>query len=315
MMTLKNISILKILSITTLLLFNGCGGSDGSNKKNIVYVIDAGEDRIASFSSFSGSTFSGTFGSSGSGVGQFSLPLDIAIHEGKIYILDSLNHRIVRIDNLNGDGWISFGSLGAGTNQFNTPEGFFIDSNGLIYIADTNNHRIVRINDITGAGWGAFGSLGTGALQFNDPSDVVVNGDILFVADCGNDRISSVNIVTEDDWITFGTTGSGTNQLNCPTGIDLDSNGQIYVADFFNNRIVRINNMAGAGFVATPSGLGQPRNVHIGPEDQIYTSAYNGGSKVFRFDDMSLSNLVEFGSNGSGDGQFGNPASIFVIRN
>ncbi len=301
----------KIVVVVTLLLLNNC--SSGSKPKKIVYVIDTSNDRIISFSNFSGTTFSSSFGSAGSGVGQFSLPLDLEIFGGKIYILDSANHRLVRMDNMSGDGWTTLGTFGSGVGQFNSPTGLHIDSLGLIYIADRLNHRIVRMNDITGAGWGSIGSIGSGVFQFNSPSDIVTNTNYLYAADGGNDRVVRMNLDGATGWFTSGSTGSSTNQYNEPLGIDLDSSGRIYIADFFNSRIVRIDNIIGDGFVSV-NGLGQPRNVHIGPSNQIYTSAYNAGQKVFRFDDMIKSNLVEFGESGTGDGQFTNPASVFVIK-
>ena len=40
---------------------------------------------------------------------------------GKIYITDRYNHRIVRVDNMSGDGWISYGDFGYGIGEFNVP--------------------------------------------------------------------------------------------------------------------------------------------------------------------------------------------------
>ncbi len=77
--------------------------------------------------------------------------------DGKIYIADEHNHRIVRIDDMTGKGWTVFGSEGSGVNQFNQPHDIAISKSGKIYVTDTFfNDRIVRIDDMTGKGWIAY---------------------------------------------------------------------------------------------------------------------------------------------------------------
>ena len=69
---------------------------------------------------------------------------------GQIFVADSSNSRIVRINGMTGAGWTTFGSLGSGINQFNNPRAIVVNAAGQIFVADTDNHRIVRINDMTG---------------------------------------------------------------------------------------------------------------------------------------------------------------------
>src|SRR2546427_12183861 len=47
---------------------------------------------------------------------------------GQIFVADRNNNRIVRIDNMAGTGWTTFGSGGIGVNQFNHPQGIFVSS-------------------------------------------------------------------------------------------------------------------------------------------------------------------------------------------
>jgi streptogramin lyase len=72
---------------------------------------------------------------------------------GRIYVVDSSNSQIVRIDDVGGTGWTAFGTYGSGHGQFSSPSSIFVDSAGKIYVADKENHRIVRINDMAGSGW------------------------------------------------------------------------------------------------------------------------------------------------------------------
>lgn len=92
----------------------------------------------------------------------------------KIYIVDSGNDRIVRIDDMTGAGWTTFGTFGDGTNQFSDPKGIFVDTAGRIYVTDDDSNRIVRVNDMNGSGWATFGSSGNGKSQFSSPRGVFV---------------------------------------------------------------------------------------------------------------------------------------------
>ena len=59
---------------------------------------------------------------------------------------------------------------------------------------------------------------------------------------------------------SFGSAGSGVGQFSAPWNIVVDSTGHIYTSDRGNNRVVRINNMSGAGWVtfgSSGSGAGQ----------------------------------------------------------
>jgi hypothetical protein len=58
--------------------------------------------------------------------------------------------------------------------------------------------------------------------------------------------------------------GFGQNQFASPAGIAIDSADRIYVADFVNDRLVRIDDMSGIGWIATSSESGTP-GATVGP--------------------------------------------------
>ncbi len=70
----------------------------------------------------------------------------------RIFIADSDSNRLVRIDDMTGAGWTTLGSRGAGTNQFFTPDGIFVDAAEKIYVVDTDNQWLVRIDEHDGGG-------------------------------------------------------------------------------------------------------------------------------------------------------------------
>ncbi len=124
-------------------------------------------------------------------LGGFNYPFGIALDtSGHIYVADHGNGRIVRIDDMSGAGWTTFGSYGSVTGQFKDPTGVAVDASGHIYVADTFNYRIVSMDDMTGAGWTTLGSSGGATGQFIAPLKVAVDSSgYIYVADYGNDRI------------------------------------------------------------------------------------------------------------------------------
>lgn len=157
---------------------------------------------------------------------------DIALdRQGRIYAADNNNHRIVRFNDMQGTGFVSFGSRGPGIGQFNEPEGLTIDSAGRIYIVDESNHRIVRINDMTGAGWTTFGSYGSGVGQLSLPHDVKLDSlGRIYIADTSNARIVRINSMAGDGWKEFG-------QIGCSTACTLQVITRLpargHIAQFF----------------------------------------------------------------------------------
>lgn len=100
---------------------------------------------------------------------------------------------------------------------------------------------------------GEFGSLGSGTGQFSYPSDVAIYPDPtlspgyrVYIADTGHNRVSEWTMTTSGGYegtpswshfLVWGSAGSGDFQFNGPRGIDMDSGGNVYVADTGNNRI------------------------------------------------------------------------------
>lgn len=129
-------------------------------------------------------------GGPGTGLGQLEYPEHTAIDPmGRIYVADG--SRIVRMNDISGNGWTSFGSRGAGRGQFTHIAGLAVDSRGRIYVADSNNHRVVKIDDITGAGWVAYG---TGNVQ---PRGIATDVyDRLYVTLPVGDRVLRMDDIT-----------------------------------------------------------------------------------------------------------------------
>ena len=107
---------------------------------SVVAVADTSNHRIQVFHVNGTHAFS--FGSEGSGDGQFSSPQGVAIsdREGLIAVADTGNHRI-QVFWPNGTFLYKFGSEGSGNMSFSSPEGVAFEDN-LIIVADTGNDRV-----------------------------------------------------------------------------------------------------------------------------------------------------------------------------
>ena len=161
------------------------------------------------------------------------------------------------------------------------------------------------------------------SATYTAPISVVGNGTnetikaIATTAGMTASRVGTVTYVIYDTWQTVGTPGSGSNQFNHPTGAAVDASGHIYITDYGNNRIVRMDDMSGTGWTAfgAQGGGGNqfhfPARVAVDASGHIYIADMSN-SRIVRMDDMSGSGWTAFGSFGSGTNQFINPAGVAV---
>ncbi len=225
-----------------------------------------------------------------------------------IYIADSGNHRIVRMDDMTGKNWTAIGKLGSGTYQFESPGGLYVATNGAIYVADTQNHRIVRMDDITGKNWQTVGSSGSGTRQFNSPNSVAVDATgRIYVADRANARIVRIDNISGSGWTAFGVYGIGVGKFRNPTDVQLDAAGKIFVSDTFNGTTARIDDFNGANWVDSPPSL---FHFSIDASGQIYGASPNGYIRLV--DSFPNSHTINLAGVGSGDFQLQNPGSVRI---
>lgn len=184
-------------------LTNGAIGSD-TNEFNGPYdvavspdgqaisVSDSGNHRIQQFSAASGA-YLANFGSQGSNVGQFNSPKGLTYDDGgTLYIVDSVNNRLVLAE---GSAVMeATGTGGNGLGQFSGALNISVGKRGA-YVADASNNRIQKF-DLPAQGLFEITSGNVGyavSTNLNSPAAVAavdnLTNELFYVADTGNNRV------------------------------------------------------------------------------------------------------------------------------
>jgi uncharacterized protein (TIGR03437 family) len=201
-------------------------------------------------------------------------PRGLAFHpNGDLYFAD-LCHYIRKINPqgqmqvVAGTGQAGFADGPAATARFNSPAKIAFDTAGNLYVADEGNHRVRKIdtsgNVTTIAGTGTSGFTGNGgpatAARLNTPRAVAVtaNGSIL-VSEFGNHRVRIITGGVISNFAGNGVeawAGDGGPAVQAsvrrPEGIAIDSAGNVFFADWGNNRVREV--LAAAPAVQTTFG-------------------------------------------------------------
>ncbi|GEM_PF-5569218 len=233
-----------------------------------LYIAERDGNRIRVISNGVISTCAGrgTRGYSGDGgkaaEAQFNAPAGLAFIDGVLYVADSGNNRVRRIDaagnvtTIAGSGNASYSGDGglATAASLNTPQSLAFDGNGGLLVADSGNNRVRRVD------------LKSGLIDL-----LAGNGAASF---SGDDRPASE--------ASLHLAGSGA--IGLIAGVAADKAGNVFVADTFNSRVRRIDaatrtitTIAGDGtFCCTAKGalptstsFGWPTGLAIDPSGTV----------------------------------------------
>lgn len=201
-------------------------------------------------------------------------PYGIAVDaNNNVYVAETGAQRIRKIDN-SGVITVFAGSTTPGSTDaqgalasFWYPMGLAFDASGNLYVADQGNSLIRKIDTLanvtTVAGKagisGYFDAIGTSAI-FYQPTGVAVDANNrLFVADSVNNRIRVVDLTTNmvSTYAGSGAYGNSNDAIaknasfSNPSGVAVDADGNVYVADQYSNSIRKID---ATGVVTTLAG-------------------------------------------------------------
>jgi sugar lactone lactonase YvrE len=229
----------------------------------------------------------GSAGYSGDGGPALQAQLNQPFHvsfgpQGEMYIADSANHAIRRVDRKTGrittvagcgrKGYSGDGGL-ATSATMNEPYGVVVDRAGNLYIVDRLNACIRYVDAKTGiistlAGTGTPGYSGDGGLagfaQLREPNGLALDGKgALYIADVADNRIRKVNLKDRVITTVCGTgrrafAGDGgparAASIDGARAVDVDRQGNLYLCERAGNRIRKID--ARTGIIRTIAGTG-----------------------------------------------------------
>jgi sugar lactone lactonase YvrE len=192
-------------------------------------------------------------GGAGTAQGQLSAPANVRTDtQGNLYVADSKNNRINKYDS-SGNFVASAGGFSqSGGAQLNEPWSMAVASDGTVFVADTWAHNIVKLDkDLKQvATWGAPCTTvpDCDGTHLFGPRDIALTPDgNLLVTDTGNERV--IEYSADGQFIAqFGTRydpksgqAPGPLELQEPVGLAVAPNGDVYLADYWNKRILHVN--------------------------------------------------------------------------
>ncbi len=197
------------------------------------------------------------------------------------------------------------GGSGGAQNSSAFPKGMYVstyDGSSVKYFTNINgaNEKEETTNAYTYCQ--AFDKLGRLYIGTN-------NGQIIMVPSPGSPNRQ-----------VFGTFGSGVNQFSTITKIAFDSVGRIYVADFSNRRIVRIDDLTGTNWTVLDmipwanNPTDAPSSIAVDSADTMYITM-KSSNRLFRFGSMTDPLPASMGSTGTGTYQFQGLNDVYVSPN
>jgi sugar lactone lactonase YvrE len=237
-----------------------------------VYIADVNNNRVRKVNTTGIITTmagTGTAGYSGDGrdaaQAELNAPYGLAVDASdNLYIADYGNKAIRKVVLSGMTGTIT--TIATGLVH---PTGVAVSASGTVYVADPGSNSVLLIASgvtTTVAGTGTAGFSGDGGdatlAQLNSPFGVAVDASgNLYIADYGNSVIRKVDGARTISTIAgIGTAGysgdsaaANTAELNGPFGVAVDAAGNLFIADFYNNLIRKVDT---AGYITTVAGNG-----------------------------------------------------------
>jgi sugar lactone lactonase YvrE len=281
------------------------------------FTTDAIADRVIGQINFTSGGCSNPSTSKAS-AGSMCTPTGVAVDGvGNVYVTDMTNNRALEYDlplstdtiadRVFGQSNYTSKNAGSGTNGLNQPYGIAVDGSGHVYISDFGNNRVLEYNmpsTTDSIADRVFGQPnfnnntpntgGVSASSLRNPSGVALDGmGNLYVADRSNNRVLEYAIPLATDTIAdavFGQPnystvscnkgGLSANSLCLPTGGAMEGSGDLWVADYANQRVLKFKISSGE---IAPGALNQARSGHTATVQSDGTVLIAGGQNTNGF--------------------------------
>ncbi len=202
-------------------------------------------------------------------------PLDIAVHQGRIYVLDSVSP-LVHVFDLKRRRYFRFGYRFEG--KLSKPVAICVDAKGWVYVSDRGRGAVIVYDPL-----GLYIRHIDLADSVTQPAGIAVSADgsVIYLVDRGGIDSESHQVLklSADGRLLkrIGKRGQALGEFNLPNDIVLNSQGLLYVLDSGNFR-VQVLDAEGTALNAWGSAgdsfgqFGIPKSITIDPQDLIYVS-------------------------------------------
>ena len=235
--------------------------------------------------------------------GMYPSGLDVS-PQGVVFAADTGSSQVAAFDGSGAELW-RVGTRGSGSlTRFLYPRDVAF-ATGKLFVGDTGNGRVVVMDAIDGSPltqWTGFSGLmgiSAGVSGAGDP--------VILVTEDQKNQVQ-VRSLTGSLIRTVGTgPGSGNGQLRQPRDAATDAVGNVYVADYLNNRVVKFSATGSwiKNWGVTGSGAGafnRPYGVDVDDADDVYVADSNN-HRIQKFD-VQGAFIRAWGTHGTGAGQF-----------
>jgi sugar lactone lactonase YvrE len=277
----------------------------------ILYIADTDNGRIVVMQGLEGIGYT-TVGVPGFGFGRFLRPCQVWVdYARRLYVADSGNDRVIRIDQSAREGWTELGG-------FSTPMGVAVDKSG-VYIADTKADRVVLVEEVKE------GSPVLEVLtrqQMTRPTSLWIDAEGALYICCGEDPPGGRVFKTwkEKDrrrWEMFEGEGLSGSRFR-PAGLVTQRN-QIRFVDESGQRVITMNDMTGKRIRELPFRsdrefrLSRPGGIAIDKTGKRFFLADSGNDRILevRGDGSVVGVFTQMP--GDSNSVLRNPTSVFVF--
>jgi hypothetical protein len=163
---------------------------------------------------------------------QFDKPLDVAVFEDRVYIVDINKHQVFILDKKTGQIVSSIGGIGKEEGKFFKPTHVIVDKEGNFYVNDFFNFRIQKF-DQDGNYLKTFGYPGDTLGAFARPKGLSIDREgHLYVVDAAFENVQIFDDNTTDLLLFFGGYGLDPGSMYLPNGIFIDYQNVEYFKEY-----------------------------------------------------------------------------------
>jgi DNA-binding beta-propeller fold protein YncE len=192
----------------------------------IKYIVDMGRKQVLVYDALD--QFVTAYGERE----QFERPVDVAVHESRVYVSDLARNSVIVVDKNTGQTIQEIGELGKDEGQLYKPSYLAIDKEGNLFVTDGFNYRI-QMFDSSGKYIKSFGFQGDKPGTFARPKGIAVDReDHLYAVDAAFENIQLFDIETKDLLLHFGQSTGAAGSMYLPAPVYVDYHNVDYFQKF-----------------------------------------------------------------------------------